>query len=47
MLELMLSGKIYDAKLSTQWYLNCVESMCIGKSLERNIPNVNSDFLGK
>ena len=33
--------------MSTQWHLNCVESMCIGKSLERNIPNVNSDFLGK
>lgn len=47
MLELMLSGKKYDAKLSTQRYLNYVESMCIGKSLERNIPNVNSDFLGK
>lgn len=47
MLKLMLSGKKYDVKLFTQWYLNGVESMCTGKSLERNIPNVDGDFLGK
>lgn len=43
----MLSGKKYDVKLSSQWYLSCVESMCAGKSLERNIPNVDEViFLG-
>lgn len=37
----------YDAKFSTKWDFSFMESICIGKNLEGNISDINSDFLRK